>query len=79
MESLDLKGMFVGLEEGEKGERREAEREYNHLLKMEEILWRHKLRATWFKEGDKNTKFFHKTANWRRAINQISRLKVQGH
>lgn len=70
---------MTALEEVEKGEKREAERDYNNLLKMEEISWRQKSRAIWLKEGDRNTKFFHKVISWRSSINQISRLKVHGH
>lgn len=37
METLDRKGMIDGLEKVENEERKEAEKDYNHLLKMEEI------------------------------------------
>lgn len=55
--------MASGLNEEENGEMKEVERDYNSLLKMEEISWRQKSRATWLKEGDLNTKIFHKIAN----------------
>lgn len=35
----------------------------DELLKEEEISLRQKSRVLWFKEGDKNTKLFHKMAN----------------
>jgi hypothetical protein len=37
--------------------------DYENLLLSEEIHWRQKSRATWFQEGDKNTRFFHRVAN----------------
>lgn len=33
---------------------------------------------TWLREGDKNTKFFHRVANARRREKTISRLEVEG-
>lgn len=43
--------------------------------KQEEILWRQKSRIRWLKNGEKNTKFFHKTTVQRRMINHISHIK----
>lgn len=68
--------MSRGLFEEEKGEKKRVESEYTSLLKMEEIPWRQRSRATWLKEGGQNTNFFHKMTSWRKSINQISRLKV---
>ena len=45
---------------------------------MEKISWRQKSRITWLREGDKNTKFFHRVANARRRVNTIFRLEVEG-
>ncbi|XP_059288430.1 uncharacterized protein LOC132041754 [Lycium ferocissimum] len=44
--------------------------EYEELIKNEEISWRQKSRALWLKEGDRNTKFFHKVANAHKKIQQ---------
>jgi len=45
------------------------------LLSIEESTWRLKSRATWIKEGYRNTKFFHRYANHCRNINTIWEIK----
>jgi hypothetical protein len=39
--------------------------ELDELLFREEIMWKQRSRATWIKEGDQNTRYFHKKATWR--------------
>ena len=45
---------------------------------MEEISWRQKSRVLHVREGDRNTKFFHRIANFHRRVNSIDRLMVDG-
>ena len=62
-------------------ERLELERVRGKLEKatlMEEIYWRQKSRVLCIREGDKNTKFFHRIANPHRRFNSIDRLMVDG-
>jgi hypothetical protein len=42
--------------------------------KQEEILWKQKSRVQWLKEGERNTKFFHRTVIQRRHSNKITHL-----
>ena len=45
---------------------------------LDEICWRQKSRAMWLKEGDKNTKYFHKVSNSHRRRNSIRHLSING-
>ena len=49
-----------------------------HLLSLEEISWRQKSRMLCIKEGNNNTKFFHKMANSHRRFNYLRILEVDG-
>jgi hypothetical protein len=42
---------------------------------QEEIQWRQKTRVQWLKEGESNTKFFHRAMTHRRYINCITQLE----
>ena len=43
-----------------------------------EISWRQKSRELWLKEGDNNTRFFHRMVNAHGRRNWLSKLKVNG-
>ncbi|KAM3251590.1 hypothetical protein P3L10_005660 [Capsicum annuum] len=52
--------------------------EFEENAKREEVAWRQRSRALWLKEGDRNTKFFHRTSNCHRRYNNIDKLSVDG-
>ncbi|RVW25182.1 Transposon TX1 uncharacterized 149 kDa protein [Vitis vinifera] len=49
--------------------------ELEELILREEIHWRQKARVKWVKEGDCNSKFYHKVANGRRNRKYIKELE----
>lgn len=55
---------------------KELQREYNHILFQEEMLWYQKSRENWVKFGDKNSSFFHAQTIIRRKKNIIHQLQL---
>eukprot|EP00253_Pinus_taeda_P017644 PITA_17644 len=56
------------------------QQEWENFCKQEEIFWRQKSRVQWLKEGEKNTRFFHRSTLTNRAHNRISSIKdEEGH
>ena len=52
--------------------------EIANLVSLEEISWRKKSRILFVKEGDNNTRFFHRVANFDRRTNHIWGIEVDG-
>jgi hypothetical protein len=55
---------------------RDLQREYDMILRQEEIHWYQKARDDWIKLGDRNTKFFHAKTVIRRKRNKIHGLHL---
>jgi hypothetical protein len=51
------------------------ETERNRMLVAKEELWRQKSRATWILSGDRNTKYFHRFASFRRNKKHLWEVK----
>ncbi|XP_062232870.1 uncharacterized protein LOC133930222 [Phragmites australis] len=56
---------------------REVREKLDELLFREEIMWRQRSRTSWLKEGDRNTRYFHRKASWRARKNRVTKLKKQ--
>ena len=67
----DTLGAQRPLTQDELGKKAEEVEDFKKRALMEEIMWRQKSREVWLKEGEKNTRFFHKMANSHRRRNEI--------
>uniref|UniRef100_A0A2N9EW14 Reverse transcriptase domain-containing protein n=1 Tax=Fagus sylvatica TaxID=28930 RepID=A0A2N9EW14_FAGSY len=76
--TLDSKESLGGLSSSERDLRGTLLMELDKLAHFKETLWRQKSRVLWLKEGDNNTRFFHKIANSNRRRNFIEKLEVDG-
>ena len=75
---LDAREKLVGLSNEDESRRLQLKGDIEHLASLEEISWRQKSWALFVKEGDNNTRFFHRLANSHRNANQIKRIEVDG-
>ena len=62
----------------EMGLRVEAKESFKKWSLFDELSWRQKSREVWLKEGDMNTRFFHKMANAHKRNNQLGRICING-
>ena len=58
---------------------KEAKEAYKTWVLREEISWRQRSRELRLKEGDNNTRFFHRMANVHSRRNWLSKLKVDDY
>ena len=61
IEELQIRTMDEGYSEIEKNTKQEIMQELMQRERQEEILWQHKYRKLWLKEGDRNTILFNKS------------------
>ncbi|GLT40913.1 hypothetical protein SLA2020_150100 [Shorea laevis] len=74
--AIDLKGETTDLNDEDVQLRRSNFLELWKQQKVKESMWRQKARITWIKDGDANTRFFHRSVNGRRRRNDIVSLQV---
>ena len=75
MDYLNRRTGATGYKGDLKKEKEDTWHQLEEVLAQEEIIWLQRSRCSWYKEGDRNTKYFHSMANSRKKINNIEALK----
>jgi hypothetical protein len=52
----------------------ELRKRMQRLLAQDDAYWRQRAKTHWYKDGDRNTKFFHASATARKKVNRITSL-----
>ncbi|GKV49208.1 hypothetical protein SLEP1_g55970 [Rubroshorea leprosula] len=76
--ALDSKGENSHLSSEEVNRRRHCFLQLWDNLKIKESMWQQKSRKMWLKEGDANTKFFHRCVKIRWKKNEINSVQIKG-
>jgi hypothetical protein len=74
MEEIQIQIREQGLTDELKAQELKVAQQIEERKRQEEILWKQKSRIQWLKEGERNTKFFHRTVVQRRHSNKITHL-----
>ena len=75
---IDLLAEVGDLSQDDLNRKHQLRSEHFNILHELEIYWKQRSRIQWLKAGDLNTAFFHKMVNFRRRINNISSLSIDG-
>ena len=77
MRKLHEKCIKEGYTKYRKKEEIQMTQEWEARRFQEETLWHQKSRIRWLKEGERNTKFFHRTTNARISHKKILKIRDQ--
>lgn len=69
---IDCVEEIRNLSQDELRSRDNSRKEHLILAVKEESFWRHRVRISWLKDGDRNTNFFHKMTSYHKCSNEIN-------
>jgi hypothetical protein len=75
LEEIQQESILQGHSDALRQEEELLRQQLEERHKQEEILWKHKSRVQWLKEGENNTNSFHYSMVHRRYINHITKLE----
>lgn len=75
MKALNQVLIIDGFDKDKSDQVSKCHQDWENLCKQEEIYWRQKSRVQWLKEGERNTRFFHRSTIENKAHNRISSIK----
>jgi len=78
MQELNQKIISDGFDIEKNDQVTKHHQEWEILCQQEKIIWRQKSRVQWLKEGEHNTRFFHRSTIANRSHNRISLIKDKG-
>lgn len=76
MDIDSLEARQGGISSDVRKERIDIKMQLEEIYLQEEIKWAQKAKKQWVKEGDSNTKFFHKIAIGHRVKSTINRIQT---
>eukprot|EP00253_Pinus_taeda_P026347 PITA_26347 len=74
MQVLNQAMIAKGFDKSKSEQAEKLNLDWENLCKQEEIFWRQKSRVQWLKEGERNTRFFHRSTIANRTHNRISSI-----
>ena len=75
---LEEKEFRGGLSDEKHLQRDHLKADWDLLAHLNEVSWSQKSQILWLREGDNNTKFFHKMANSNKRRNRVQVIEVDG-
>ena len=76
--SFDEKEQQLALCLGGRLERLQMKKELSKVRSQVDMFWRQRAKQHWMKDGERNTKFFHRVASMRRRFSAIDKIVVEG-